>query len=411
MTRLRIRNFGPVTEGCTDNDGWIEFRKVTLFIGDQGSGKSTVAKLFSIMSWIEKALVRGDMPSGYLSTHNRFSKQLAFQRINNYTRSNSVIEYSGREYHFNVKGNKLRDKKNGGKGYFLPKIMYVPAERNFLSVIDRPDKLKNLPAPLFTFLEEYDHARNYFAKGLKLPIGNANFEYDTLNKIAHLKGNNYKLRLSEASSGFQSTVPLYLVTKFLTESLHLEEVDPSISTHSVEEYQRLSKLIRNIINDKAMTEEVRQVALRQLSARFKPVCLINIVEEPEQNLFPASQGELMNSLLSFTNLNEGNKLILTTHSPYLINYLSIAIQGWHLYLRIRKLKDHTKLLDDLEEVVPLTSVINPKDVAIYQMNEKEGTISLLPDFEGIPSDSHYLNQLINEGNTLFDKLLEIEEQL
>ena len=40
--RLIVRNFGPITN--LD----IEFRRLTLFIGDQGSGKSTLSKLLTI---------------------------------------------------------------------------------------------------------------------------------------------------------------------------------------------------------------------------------------------------------------------------------------------------------------------------------------------------------------------------
>ena len=42
-------------EGFDSEDGFIGFSKLTLFIGDQGIGKSTVAKLFSLCSWLEKA--------------------------------------------------------------------------------------------------------------------------------------------------------------------------------------------------------------------------------------------------------------------------------------------------------------------------------------------------------------------
>ena len=48
MAKLRIKHFGPITEGCDSDDGFITFDKYTLFIGDQGTGKSTVAKLFAI---------------------------------------------------------------------------------------------------------------------------------------------------------------------------------------------------------------------------------------------------------------------------------------------------------------------------------------------------------------------------
>jgi hypothetical protein len=31
----------------------------------------------------------------------------------------------------------------------MPKIMYVPAERNFLTVVEHPDLLKEIPQSLF----------------------------------------------------------------------------------------------------------------------------------------------------------------------------------------------------------------------------------------------------------------------
>ena len=54
MAKLRIKYFGPITEGFDSEDGFIDFRKLTLFIGDKETGKSTVAKLFSLCSWLEK---------------------------------------------------------------------------------------------------------------------------------------------------------------------------------------------------------------------------------------------------------------------------------------------------------------------------------------------------------------------
>ncbi|HOT16770.1 MAG TPA: AAA family ATPase [Bacteroidales bacterium] len=410
MTRLRIKDFGPIKGGCTENDGWLDIRKVTLFIGNQGSGKSTVAKLISVFSWIEKAIVKGQLKAKELKAYNRFLKQLSYQRIDNYIKSTTEIEYEGRAYRISYKRNVFTAEKNEANGYLLPKIMYVPAERNFLGAIDRPDKLKNLPSPLFTFLDEYDHARNLYSKGIDLPIGDARFVYDSLNKIAHITNDNFTLRLSEASSGFQSTVPIYLVMKYLTESLGKAN-DPAVKPQSIEEQRKLAREIQRIINDPAISEEVRQESLRQLSARYKPACLINIVEEPEQNLFPGSQRILLNSLLEFTNNNEGNKLIITTHSPYLINFLSIAIQGSVLYESIKESKEVTVLTKKLEDVIPVRALLKAKDVIIYQMDERSGTIAKLTDYEGIPSDSNFLNQQIHQSNVLFDTLLEIEEEI
>ena len=43
MSKIRVKNFGPIKGGYQENDGWLDVKKVTLFIGNQGSGKSTIA--------------------------------------------------------------------------------------------------------------------------------------------------------------------------------------------------------------------------------------------------------------------------------------------------------------------------------------------------------------------------------
>ena len=52
MVKLRIKNFGPIKEIYKDE--YLIINKVSVFIGEQGSGKSTIAKLFSTLSWLEK---------------------------------------------------------------------------------------------------------------------------------------------------------------------------------------------------------------------------------------------------------------------------------------------------------------------------------------------------------------------
>ncbi|NJL13361.1 MAG: ATP-binding protein [Microscillaceae bacterium] len=410
MAKIKIKNFGPIKEGYLEDDGWLDVRKVTVFIGNQGSGKSTVAKLISTLSWIEKAMVMGTIRQDELNTHNRFLKQLAYQRIEKYAKPDTSIEYIGKAFTLSYIDGKFETQKSKENGYLLPKIMYAPAERNFLSSVDRPDKLKNLPSTLYTFNDEFDAAKNLFASGIDLPINKVRFEYDKLNKLARIVGENrnYELRLSEASSGFQSTVPLFLVTKYLSDSLSAEE-DPSIKEYSLEEQKKLDKEIKMILEDPKLNPEIRQAYLRQLSARRKRVCFINIVEEPEQNLFPSSQRSLLFELLSYTK-NEGNKLIMTTHSPYIITFLSISIQAAFLKQEIEK-SGKADLLSKLYSIVQENAQVKSDEVQVYELNEIDGTISSLPNPYGIPSDKNYLNQFIRKGNEVFDSLLELEEEL
>lgn len=61
---------------------------------------------------------------------------------------NTEIEYVGANYHLKLIGNTTKKtidaKKLNNKTVRLPKIMYVPAERNFLSSIENINKVSDL---------------------------------------------------------------------------------------------------------------------------------------------------------------------------------------------------------------------------------------------------------------------------
>ena len=175
---------------------------------------------------------------------------------------------------------------------------------------------------------------------------------------------------------------------------------------STDESNRFKKGVKEIMLNDNLTDEQKRIAISVLSSKFNKTAFINIVEEPEQNLFPSSQWQLIKSLLEFNNLNSGNKLIITTHSPYIINYISVAIQAGYLKGIIKS----EALIKKLNNIVPIKSIINANNVSIYQMNEVSGTISKLTSYDGIPSDKNFLNESLAEGNYLFDSLLEIEQE-
>lgn len=94
--------------------------------------------------------------------------------------------------------------------------------------------------------------------------------------------------------------------------------------------ERFRKRFQTINENTDLTEELRRIAISELAKEFTKTAFVNIVEEPEQNLFPISQRGMLNSLTEFNNINKGNKLVLTTHSPYLINYLTLAVKAFEL---------------------------------------------------------------------------------
>ena len=413
MSRIRIKNFGPIKEGNVENDGWIEIKKVTVFIGDQGSGKSTVAKLISTFTWLEKALVRGDYGRNYLTETNGFLQDfLKYHRMNNYFDKSLLkdtrIEYKGDAFEISWFGDLLQispqlDSRLDNR-IELPQIMYVPAERNFISYVNKPKELKLASSALKEFLTEFENAKEWISGSLQMPINNVNLDYEKSIDRLYIKGDDFRINLSEASSGFHSFVPVYLVSKFLAERVSDHKKQGDVMTS--EETKRFQNQIKEIFENTSLTEPQKRAAVTALASRFNKTSFINIVEEPEQNLYPTSQKEMLNSLIGFNNSTIANKLILTTHSPYIINYLSLAVQARELK---EKISDNSQLTR-LDKIVPLKSTVASEHLAIYQLND-DGTLAELGKYDGIPSDNNYLNQSLAHGNELFDSLLELEQEL
>jgi hypothetical protein len=161
------------------------------------------------------------------------------------------------------------------------------------------------------------------------------------------------------------------------------------------------------MSNNAFTDEEKTQKRNEIKAKFQNKAFINIVEEPEQNLFPTSQHKILNSLLEFNNMSEGNKLIMTTHSPYIINYLTLAVKADALKARIKT----EALKNKLDSIVPLSSTIHSDDLVIYELDEKDGSIKKLKDYNGLPSDENELNEKLGESNELFAQLLEIQQSL
>lgn len=192
------------------------------------------------------------------------------------------------------------------------------------------------------------------------------------NKKSLLIGKHFKIDLLKASSGFQSLVLLYLVTKHLSKVTSKND-SSRYKEISLEEEKKIRKEVERIFDNNS-SEDVRHIILEKLSSRLNYSCFLNIVGEPEQNLYPNSQKHILFELIRTKNEAENNQLLLTTHSPYIINYLTLAIKA-----------------------------------KAIKVNE-EGTIHKLPDYSGLPSDENYLNEHLTSSNDLFIDLLELEDE-
>ena len=288
-----------------------------------------------------------------------------------------------------------------GVDFTVPKIEYIPAERNILSASEKPSALKGLPETLLAFLDDYEMAKGKL-KEFNLPLSSrpVSFEYDQLNKISWLNGKNFRIRVSESSSGYQSLLPLCLVSKYLTD-LIIEKKDTQLTN---EEKQKLRKEVESIMS-KDLSEDVKDAMLSNLSQRYGYSYFINIVEEVEQNLFPTSQKEILYYLIAQCNRLDGNRLFLTTHSPYIVDYLTLAVKASSIYNASNNKEETAMAMND---IVCKDAYIDADRLNIYQITE-EGDVMLLPMRGGLPSDSNYLNMSLAQTNDMFNDLLDVED--
>lgn len=452
MPQLRIKNFGPIENGFTENNGFMELSPVTVICGNQATGKSTIAKLYSTFMWLEKALQREEFPKSTLTFSKFKNTYLKYLNIDSYLKNDTEIDFIGDLYKFHIaKNEKPVIAKVDSSGYVKPKIEYIPAERNLISALPTIGAVSGILQYLFDFLNDFDEARNNISE-VRLPIGDFVYKYDKTKHKSFITTakKDFKIELFESASGIQSVTPLVSVSKYYSRLINNEE-NSSRQRFSLEEkkkiedeYRKLESLLGvgalssilgslmsgslglafsltglasafstiglyHIVNKKEpavkkLTEKQIQ-SLKEASDKISSLVdsrFINIVEEPEQNLYPESQGKILYELLECMNSNKNNQLIITTHSPYILSYLTLSA-------KVAELLNKNVPADKMSKIVPVNSAVDGEKITIYETNEN-GSITKLSPYENLPSDENLLNKAMAEGNEKFADLLELEQE-
>ena len=422
MEKLRVKNFGAIGEGFKNNNGFVEIAKITLFLGEQGSGKSTITKLLSTFLWLEKALVRGDFIEEELTYEVFISKYLAWQSIDSYIQDNSEIEFIGTKYNFLLKEKTFIVKKlENSVLYQRPKISYISSERNLCSSIPRAEKISGLLHNLTLTVEDFQDASEHI-DSIELPVVNFSYRYDKKTKRKYISANNGKeIQLYEAASGIQSLTPLFLISEYYSnpklqfsnaeisalsseQKSHVRELVDSWQKKSNFETEGLSEFaclvlnaagITNIRGIKERTENQTSSQLEDIICGIVNSCFVNIVEEPEQNLYPNSQKAVMESLVKSTQKN-GNRLIFTTHSPYVLGTVNNCLYAGNLM----------KKGFDVSDIVEKQHQLISEDVRAYFITDGKMISAFDSELEQINHD--LIDGCSREINEVYEKLSDVE---
>ncbi|KGL48709.1 MULTISPECIES: AAA family ATPase [Porphyromonas] len=394
MSTIRVKNVGPIRD-----TGLIELRRVMVLIGQQSSGKSTLMKILCFCRWLEKSIMIDEAKVKWYTSYKRFVKELkSFHRLDDsFFSSDSEICYRGTSMSIEWQGRGNQNARitlsaNYAERRHNSKLCFIPSERNLVAAIQNIDKAyKSSELDLiFNFIFEWDEARRKFGTSTQLPLSVAQgvgYFYQRGKDYIYLKERQRKLSTLYASSGIQSALPIEAMVDYY--SAQVGEL-PKLSLSEVREFLY-----------KSTGDTPSQASLLQYaSVQF-------FIEEPELNLFPSSQRDLVLKLLCrFHQITEversSSMLVMTTHSPYILSMLNMVLAV------ARAIEQKPHLTSQIEEHLGLgTCPLKTQDYAAYFINT-DGTLSDLVDRElpmisGVELDG--VSDWVDDGISYINELL------
>lgn len=328
MYKLSIHNVGPIVEAH------VELRKYCVLIGPQSSGKSTIAKLISFCLWLEKdVMLRG----GQVHVNAQFMRVqlLEYHKLSSFFSADSSFEYEGPHISLSYRSpddftlHLFADDSSAR----LCRIAYIPAERNFVSI----PNITSLKLPdnyVRDFIFEWLGLRSKFSSNQTLALPGLVEEYSYNSgsgDLIKLPGGK-TIQLADASSGVQSIVPLTASVRYNTWWVYNNNEDIAYEKYASKLTETLDKGSRDMLKAyRTRPDMFNTDALKELADYFDrmthPHLTHLIVEEPEQNLFPLTQYELVKYLMASVNSRPGSTLLMTTHSPYILTSFNNLIQA------------------------------------------------------------------------------------
>ena len=377
--RIVIHNFGPIKEAD------IETKRYTVFIGQTSTGKSVAAKLISIANdYNFMMLEEGDF-KGFTSFLSQYSIDFPFhddteiciyrkkalwtirkdilkiegERDTELMTEDAIEQLYGKEHDWDSltdfqKKMIYQTSKQSYASNTNP--VYIPAERILLSIFTNSifsllSKDMPIPESIKRFGTLYGVAKDR-NKDVAIDFMNISVRFSKEQDTIHIDNEDVDIDFSQASSGMQSIIPMWIV---FCDSLY------GFGRHI-------------------------------------------IIEEPELNLFPTLQVQLVHKMAERINSAPAN-LVITTHSPYILSVFDNLIYAKDVYDRG----------DDIHQK-KVASLVNPDamisfdDVVAYSFDEN-GIVTYINDAETRSTGAYALDAASTETANVFNELLAIDNEL
>ena len=394
MNKLIIKNIGPLKSVA------VTLAKYNLFIGPQSSGKSCILKIASYCNWVEKRIELSQAPDDYLNDGVFWKHLVDYHRLNGFMKKGFLIKYESSYMAFSISGSpekiqfSFKWKPRNRWQYRRPQIAYIPAERNIVAVIPNWFEITfSNDNNIKGYMSDWENARNTFPQYSKLDILNLGVSYyydkEQSRERIHIN-NNDEIAFLNASSGLQSVVPLCGLINYLTfHELHRprrlsvaqeRELNNLQDTLYRERFTQsngsvIVGLVDNITKTfpeprvKFFSSHREEAMFSEIVDKFSLTQYASIyLEEPEENLFPSTQYELVKWMAKQINTTQGNSLCIATHSPYILSSFNNLIQA-----------ADSKDSNVVETIVGKSAAIQFEDINVYAVDN--GTAKDIKDYD------------------------------
>ena len=436
MSKLTIENFGPIKKVELD------LKKYNIFIGRQGSGKSCILKIAAFCKWVEKIGISLEIFDYYKKgiSDSEFTNKylLDFYKLNDFVRSSSRIIYQSQNISINLSFDKEDIiKLEGGttlkfQGIF-ERVSYIPAERCLASAIPNLMSLRiKQNTCTYKYLEDWEDAHKSYKKNNQFSIFDtgASFYYDDdLNAdFLSIKKDGYEnnIRFENAASGFQSIIPICILTQYylnrnITLSIGEKQRTELIKklTDTYDKQKDKSQIINDFTNlydsytNKIVKGKEKQddltmylllsdlvSVLSDNNNSFKQINSSLFLEEPEANIYPETQYELVKWLVASINNGNNNSIFIATHSPYILTSFNNLIQAGNSAM------SNPDKRNEINAVMETETFVNFDEIGVFEV--KDGTIEDIKDYDLHLIDANSIDGVSDRIQAQFSKLLDYE---
>ncbi len=428
QSRLIVKNFGPIK--FVD----LDLRNVNVFIGPQASGKSALAKLYTIFKAPRKFLKNGNAEKNL----KVFKEVLEEYNIASFLKEDSEIEFYSPLHDLTYKNDIITfEPKLSDEIQEIEKLKNdIPININRI----RESFIKIRPVIGINYLEVidilggYNDTENPMADTDSAVFVNLNLEkfteiLDVLKKTEiNLTTNTVLYIPSERNfSNIIKYAALTLLTNNAPIPKHILLFGAELEKTAVKEI-KLDFLQKNLIyksingQDKIFTDSENSIKLSEAASGIQSALPILmpvishdpdsyqrsfVIEEPELNLFPVAQYELI-KLLEATRESkfDGESRTIhtyTTHSPYILAAFNNLLYAFKVssHWNTKRIKhENIRLISPAKKIVEVD--INPDTFSAFQISNGNAE-SIFDREKGLIIDN-YIDDVSDEMGDDFDAL-------